>query len=142
MSNLKKDCKLDRHKSFYIKITLQCASLVFLHLKTKLVASVRAVNRGLIIDLHPRGTVYLILIALQIVLLCQAFSNGNKMGNTDCALQCKSNALQIFALAWCFQISLIGKGFHVMVGMQLLTCVFAFLPSLCWVKQSKGSYFL
>lgn len=70
MSNLKIDCKLDRHNSFYIKITLLCDSLVFLHLKTKLVASVRTVNRSLLIDLHPKGTVYLILIALQIVLLC------------------------------------------------------------------------
>ena len=53
MSNfsLKEDWKLDKHKSFYIKMILQCASPVFVqHLKTKLFASVNTVNRGLIID--------------------------------------------------------------------------------------------
>ena len=49
--SLKEDWRLDKHKSFYIKIILWCSSLVFVqHLKTKLFASVRTVNKGLIID--------------------------------------------------------------------------------------------
>ena len=50
----KEDCKLDKHKSLYIKMILWCASLVSVqHLKTKLFASVRVVNRGHIRD--PQG---------------------------------------------------------------------------------------